>query len=192
MDYDRLMFGSLKPKPIDYIPILDKLYPSNGKAVNIDDIDDFDKALLSHGIIKPEVFEKYQTIKEKEIDNMDIINLYFDRKEAEIHKKFNDKIAEIKKNDEIQLIVDEMTSQINAILENENRSYTQHFDMDIHTQKTQTALEKVNEDKKNELYKLKKEKEEVIALFQLTQDYSERMKILKDYGIISKSGKVNN
>ena len=33
--------------------------------------------------------------------------------------------------------------------------------------------------------------EEKVSWFKLTTDFSERMKILKDYGIISKGGKVN-
>lgn len=127
---------------------------------------------------------------EKEKNNMEILDLYKERKDFEIKNDFlinKDKILE---EDEIQKIFKEMINQVNVILENEG---SKPVDMELpiqykefRTAKTNEKLNKLEADRDRLLDKVYSDYEEVKALLSMTNDYQEQIKILKNYGIIDK------
>lgn len=132
----------------------------------------------------------------KEENNMEILDLYKERKMFKIKNDAligKDKILE---EDEIQKIFKEMINQVNVILENEG---SKPIDMDLPVQYKEFRTAKTNE-KLNELDadtdklkdKLHSDYEEVKAMLSMTNDYQEQIKILKNYGIIDKkTNKLN-
>lgn len=123
--------------------------------------------------------------EEKGDDNMKILDIYKNRMTQKINEEYDKKIEEINEKDEIQQIVKEMEEQINIILENEGRT-----SVDIcctkRTTKTLDAEENLFEEKTNQLRKLNNDIDEIKAMLELTNDYEEQIKILKNYGIIDK------
>lgn len=149
-------------------------------------------------ICKPEIeeFVKYVNNygeERKGSDNMEIINLYYKRKNKEIEEKYNEERKKIIENDEIQKLAKETVEKINKILENEEQEVNYIFGkMEAYTKDTQNKIAQLDLNEAKETTNLYNEKMEVEALLELTEDYSERIQILKNYGIINKDGKVNN
>ena len=136
------------------------------------------------------MYNYYKNIKEEK--EMKILELYKERKENAILEDYNNKRDKILAEDEIQKIIKEMVHQVNSIFENEEREDRLYIDSkDFYQEKTMDKLDELDELKENEVAELDKTIEEIEALFDLTDDYEERMKILKKYGIIDKDGKVN-
>lgn len=132
--------------------------------------------------------------KELKEDNMKILDIYGERKELERDTKLKEEKEKIIAEDEIQKIILEMQLQINTILENdgsEERVDLASPNKNILTIKSQEKIFELEKAHKNERIEASKTLEELKALFELTEDYQERMKILKKYGIIDKDGKVN-
>lgn len=127
---------------------------------------------------------------EKEKKNMEILDLYKERKNFKIQNDFfinKDKILE---EDEIQKIFKEMINQVNVILENEG---SKPVDMELpiqykefRTAKTNEKLNKLEANRDRLLDKVCSDYEEVKALLSMTNDYQEQIKILKNYSIIDK------
>ena len=126
----------------------------------------------------------------KEENNMEILDLYKERKVSKIENDAligKDKILE---EDEIQKIFKEMINQVNVILENEG---SKPIDMDLpvqykefRTAKTNEKLGKLVADTDRLKHKLYSDYEEIKAMLSMTNDYQEQIKILKNYGIIDK------
>ena len=86
-----------------------------------------------------------------------------------------------------------MQDQVNALLEEDNMTDARlKIDRtELITKETREKIEKLEvetDKKKDELHAYL---EEIRALFEMTEDYQERMKILKRYGIIDKNGKLS-
>ena len=144
-------------------------------------------------IINPGGWVSHQenSVKNEE-DNMKILEIYKERKEEAIVKDFEKKKEAILAEDEIQKIINEMVHQVNSIFENEAREDRLYIDSKNFCQeKTMDKLDELDEEKEDEILQLNKTIEEIEALFDLTEDYEERMKILKKYDIIGKDGKVS-
>ena len=125
--------------------------------------------------------EEYNKNNKEDNKIMKILELYKERKEEAV-------LAE----DEMQKIINEMTDQVNALLESENRTDLFYVESEGFTlTKTNEKLDKLNEEKEDEILQLNKTIEEIEAMFEMTEDYEERMKILKKYGIINKDGKLS-
>lgn len=125
-------------------------------------------------------------------ENMKILELYKERKEDAILEDYEKKEEAVLAEDEMQKIINEMTDQVNALLESENRTDFFYVESEGFTlTETNEKLDKLNEEKEDEILQLNKTIEEIEALFDLTEDYEERMKILKKYGIINKDGKLS-
>ena len=127
---------------------------------------------------------------EKEKNNMEILDLYKERKFFKIKNDFLINKDEILEEDEIQKIFKEMINQVNVILENEG---SKPVDMELpiqykefRTAKTNEKLNKLEADRDRLLDKVCSDYEEVKALLSMTNDYQEQIKILKNYGIIDK------
>ena len=133
---------------------------------------------------------------EKEKNNMEILDLYKERKNFKIKNDFLINKDEILEEDEIQKIFKEMINQVNVILENEG---SKPVDMELpiqykefRTAKTNEKLNKLEADRDRLLNKVYSDYEEVKALLSMTNDYQEQIKILKNYSIIDKkTNKLN-
>lgn len=134
--------------------------------------------------------------KVKEEKEMDILDLYKERKNELLMNEFYKNRHEIIEEDEIQKIKNEMINQINIILDNEGsnekfETLVPGLSKIITTKQTEEKLNKIEMELDSEKDKLYNTIQEVKALFELTDDYNERMKILKRYDIINKNGKLN-
>lgn len=138
------------------------------------------------------MYNYYKNIKEDK--TMKILDIYRERKEFEINQNYIKNRNEIIKEDEIQKIIREMELQINTILDIEERLDRVDFSSrneELLTNVSKEKLEKLEAETDKERDKLHDNIEEIKALFELTEDYEERMKILKKYDIINKDGKLS-
>lgn len=149
-------------------------------------------------LVIPTPYEPYPYVElkyEEEKKMGKILNIYYERMEEKIDKEYDEKIIELRNNDEIQQVIKEMNEQINTILENDNKIAEIHpkeinIEYDIYTTKTLDKEKELLEEKQKALKELNNTIEEIDALFNLTDDYNERMKILKNYNIVNKQGKL--
>lgn len=124
-------------------------------------------------------------------NKMKILDLYEERKRKAIEEEYKENVANIKKEDEIQKIIIEMTNQVNTILENEGSDTRYESHPNLYTSKTESKLDELNDKYHEQIEELRSTLDEIRALFELTDDYNERIKILKRYDIINKNGKLN-
>lgn len=137
--------------------------------------------------------KKICTINKKEEKEMKILDLYEERKSFEINNNYNIKRNELLEKDTIQNIINEMQDQVNALLEEDNMTDARLKinRTELITKETREKIEKLEvetDKKKDELYA---SLEEIRALFEMTDDYNEKIKILKNYDILDKKGKLN-
>lgn len=180
--------------------IIQRLNPINGsKEEQLKEIKALEDALWDDSSL--ELIESTSEIKtslidKKEENEMQILDIYKERKNQLLMDEFYKNKKEIMKEDEIQKIQDEMINQINIILDNEGRNekfeiLAPEFHKNMVTKQTEEKLNKIEMELDSEKDKLYNTIQEVKALFELTDDYNERMKILKRYDIINKEGKLN-
>ena len=129
--------------------------------------------------------------KVKEEKEMDILDLYKERKIKALEKELLEAKENVKKEDEIQSIIIEMTNQVNTILENQGQKAKYEFEPNLITLETELKIDELNDKYHKEVENLRLTIEEIKAMFELTDDYNERIKILKDYDILDKKGKLN-
>ena len=123
---------------------------------------------------------------------MNILDLYKERKEKEIEKEYREKRQEIMEQDTIQSIIIEMQDQVNAILESEDlKGRLKVYEENLHTRETEEKLEQLRLDTDKKEQELRSTLDEIRALFEMTGDYNERIKILKNYKILNKDGKLS-
>lgn len=143
-------------------------------------------------LIKKNTAKIDKSLNFKEGDNkMDILDVYKERKRKALDKELLDAKENVKKEDEIQNIILEMTNQVNTILENQGRKIKYEFEPNLITLETEAKLDELEKEHHKQIEELRSTLEEIRALFELTDDYNERMKILKRYGIINKDGKLS-
>lgn len=129
--------------------------------------------------------------KVKEENIMDILDLYEERKLKSIREEYSESEKNVKENDEIQKIIIEMTNQVNTILENQGTEARYTHLPSLYTPETVEKLDELGKKRCETIEKLRSTLEEIRALFEMTDDYHERIKILKDYNILDKKGKLN-
>lgn len=129
--------------------------------------------------------------KVKEEKEMDILEIYKERKIKTLEKEFSEAKKVAIEEDEIQKIIIEMTNQVNTILENEGSDTRYESHPNLYTSKTESKLDELNDKYHEQIEELRSTLEEIRALFELTDDYNERIKILKNYNILDKKGKLN-
>ncbi len=127
----------------------------------------------------------------KEENEMQILDLYKERKVKALDKELLEAKENVKKEDEIQSIILEMTSQVNTILENQGKKIKYEFEPNLITLETEAKLDELEKKYYEEVANLRSTLDEIRALFELTADYNERIKILKNYDILDKKGKLN-
>ena len=122
---------------------------------------------------------------------MQILDLYKERKIKTLEKEYAEAKEIARKDDEIQKIIIEMTNQVNIILENEGLDTRYESHPNLYTSKTEAKLNELNDKYHEQIEELRSTLDEIRALFELTDDYNERIKILKNYDILDKKGKLN-
>lgn len=136
-----------------------------------------------------ELTKQNKTNKEENI--MDILDLYEERKLKSIREEYSESKKNVEENDEIQKIIIEMTNQVNTILENQGTEARYAHLPSLYTPETVEKLDELGKKRCETIEKLRSTLEEIRALFEMTDDYHERIKILKDYNILDKKGKLN-
>lgn len=129
--------------------------------------------------------------KIKEEKEMNILEVYEKRKVKALEKEYAEAKEIARKDDEIQKIIIEMTNQVNTILENEGSDTRYESHPNLYTSKTEAKLNELNDKYHEQIEELRSTLDEIRALFELTDDYNERIKILKNYDILDKKGKLN-
>lgn len=132
-----------------------------------------------------------RNIDREENDMSKILEIYKEKKEKEIRKKFSDEVEAITKADTIQSFMKEMNEQLETLIENE-------FPNDTFIPLTCDYLTKDTENVKRELIKLKNKDledlnnkiKEIEALLELAPGYEEKIKILRDYEIVDKKKNI--
>lgn len=127
----------------------------------------------------------------KEEKEMNILEIYKERKIKTLEKEFSEAKKAAIEEDEIQKIIIEMTNQVNTILENEDSDTRYESHPNLYTSKTEAKLNELNDKYHEQIEELRSTLDEIRALFELTDDYNERIKILKNYDILDKKGKLN-
>lgn len=127
----------------------------------------------------------------KEENEMQILDLYEERKVKALEKEILEAKSKVKEQDEIQSIILEMTNQVNTILENQGRKTIYEFEPNLITLETEAKLDELEKEHHKQIEELRSTLREIRALFELTDDYNERIKILKNYDILDKKGKLN-
>lgn len=155
--------------------VLDDILDAN--KINLDD---FAKTLKS-----------YEVKINKEEKEMQILDLYEKRKVKALEKEILEAKSKVKEQDEIQSIILEMTNQVNTILENQGRKTIYEFEPNLITLETEAKLDELEKEHHKQIEELRSTLDEIRALFELTDDYNERIKILKNYNILDKKGKLN-
>lgn len=132
-------------------------------------------------------------IKEKENDEMKILDLYKEKQVKLIEQKYDKQIEELEKNDELQVYLEQVTDTVKEIL-----NLKKEDDLRIGVATPYIQFTQVTIDRKEEIVKLIKEEklalkekiEEIEALLELAPNYEEKMQILRDYGIIDKKKNI--
>lgn len=139
--------------------------------------------------MEKEILKLNDKVKEKK--EMNILEIYKERKIKTLEKEFSEAKKVAIEEDEIQKIIIEMTNQVNTILENEDSDTRYESHPNLYTSKTEAKLNKLNDKYHEQIEELRSTLDEIRALFELTDDYNERIKILKNYKILNKDGKLN-
>lgn len=152
--------------------------------INIDKADKVDMDWIEKTFLNKKEDKKMSYIK--------LLEIYRERAKEKIDDNYVTEKCKILKEDTIQNIIEEMENQVNAILESEQTKAEFQVRKDyMVTKETQEKLKKLDEDTKLKNEKLSNTIGEIYAMFELTENYEERMKILKKYGIINKDGRLN-
>lgn len=144
--------------------------------------------------VKKDKFKPILDYEEEEKMNFDkILEIYKERIEKQIEKKFDDKYQKLKENDEIQKIYLETENQINVMLDRDEDNRFELPIINIFTEKTQEKMDKLSKEYDADDYELRKILEEVHAQLDAVPnyDYEIGFNILKTYGILDKEGKIN-
>lgn len=120
----------------------------------------------------------------------EILRLYSNEMRDIICKEYDEKIKKAKEEDEINIVLENAKEQIKEIRDaNLGYDYSEPIQLSTNTGLTKETLRIINdleEEKQEKFKKLSKKVELVEALFELTDDYNERIKILKNHKIIDK------
>lgn len=137
-------------------------------------------------------YNYYKELCEKEKNNMKILDIYKERKEKKLREEYENQKEEILNQDTIQSIINEMQDQVNAILEEEDIGFDKLKvnRKDLITEETRKKIQNLDKECHKNEDELRSTLEEIRALFEMTEDYNERLKILKTYKIVDKNGKI--
>ena len=127
---------------------------------------------------------------EKEVNMLKLLEMYEDRKKKEIEEKYDKQIHEIESNDAVQIFIEQAEQTLKGILNTENLKLNLNSDVLEYTQETIDAKNKIVDMIRKEKHELMAKTDEISALLELAPDFEQKMKILRDYGIIDKKKNV--
>lgn len=137
---------------------------------------------------KEENKEENNMNKENEIDK--ILNIYLNKKEIELKEEATKKMEKVLEKDPIKQLIKEMNNQLKIIVENAGEDLDNY--LEIEYDKVLAATDKEKFEVKKTYYKKQEELEnkynEVKALAMLADTYEERIKVLKNNGILDNKG----
>jgi hypothetical protein len=126
-------------------------------------------------------------IKIKENKEMELLNIYFEKKRDLVYKKYEIKAEKIKaKNEEYK----ELTEIMHKYKDNDCVSIYVSSNYPL-GKELDAELKKVFDDKNNELQKLSDLKIEIEAQLELCETYEQKMNMLKTYQIVKDNGVLN-
>ena len=141
---------------------------------------------------KREILGIYENNESEEF-KMEILDIYRNRKLEKISSDHIKKQEEIRKNDIFAKLASEYNSQVKALFKNEfNEEYTLgDISPKVESFETKQKLEKAYIEFINEEEKLGETIQEVKAQLEIAENYETKIKILKNYNILNKEGKIN-
>lgn len=150
-----------------------------------------------------DISKKINDINENKEENSmyanKIIDIYESRKRSKIREKYEDKKKEILKEDIFQNLSKQFKNQVKELYKNEfdeEMPYEISALNNLYSKETEIELKKLDEYLNKELYSLNTLLKEVNAQLGLVlindiNVYDTAIKILKNYGILNKNGKIN-
>lgn len=150
-----------------------------------------------------DISKKINDINENKEENSmyanTIISIYEDRKRNQIKKKYEDEKKEILKEDVFQNLAKQFENQVKELYKNEfDKEMPYEFSVleGLYSKDTEIKLKELDEYLDKELDSLNSLLEEVNAQLNLVfvdnvNAYDITVKILKNYGILNKNGKIN-
>lgn len=142
--------------------------------------------------IKPELrITPSKNKNKKEKKEVEILDLYKDRKRKQIRTKYLEQRKEIIGNDENVKILRDALEKLKDKIEEVKKNCLHFTEADIITKETLEKLTELDKLEENETLELYKEVEEITSLLELAENYEQKIKILKNYDILDKKGKLN-
>ena len=137
---------------------------------------------------------EYYIPNKKENDMKRILEIYKEKQTKLIEQKYDKQLEELENNDKLRVYLNQIEETIRDILE---FGPEEKFEIEV-TSSCYILLTKETINKKEEIIKLiREEKEElntriqeIEALLELAPNYEEKIKILRDYGIIDKKKNI--
>lgn len=145
-------------------------------------------------LIKNEIpiFEPYWN-KQKENNMEKILQLYKEKQTKLIEHKYDKQLEELEENDELRVYLGQATETVKSLLELEDEETVRieiinpYVDLTPKTiQKREEIIKLIREEKAE----LNNKIEEIQALLELAPNYEEKIRILRDYGIIDKKKNI--
>ncbi len=189
-------------KIIPYISDLEKIQAKEDLDIELckccEDIKPFDDKVIlstlreSYKKYEREILGIYENNESEEF-KMEILDIYRNRKLEKISSDHIKKQEEIRKKDIFAKLASEYNSQVKALFKNEfNEEYTLgDISPKVESFETKEKLEKAYIEFITEKEKLEETIQEVKAQLEIAENYETKIKILKNYNILNKEGKIN-
>lgn len=207
INYDNKSYAILaETKRIEpYISDLEKIQTKEDLDIELCKYCEFEKPFDSlgnscEGCRCDEAYENYKREilginenNESEKFKMEILDIYMNRKLEKISIDNIKKQEEIRKNDIFAKLASEYNSQVKALFKNEFNEEYKLGDISpkVESFETKEKLEKVYTEFITEKEKLEETIQEVKAQLEIAENYETKIKILKNYNILNKEGKIN-
>ena len=131
--------------------------------------------------------EDFNKIKEEQ-KMYKILELYESKQRQLIMNEYYKKKEEIKEDDTVTIILEQLKGQLEAIIP--EKMSRLDISNNVYSDETDKLLEDLEKEKDKKLDELYQKLEEIKALLQLSPDYQESLKILRDYEIIDKKKNI--
>lgn len=129
--------------------------------------------------------------KNMEVKDMSkILEIYKNKKVKEIEQKYDVQLKELEENDPVKVYLIQAEETIKEMLNVEDVTLCINSPYSEFTQETIDAKNKIIETIRNEKREIDNKIKEIEALLEIAPGYEEKIKILRDYGIIDKKKNV--
>ena len=142
-----------------------------------------------HTIIGSSTFniEDFEKLIKKENNEMELLNIYFDRKQKEVKEKHREKDIKIKSKDPIYKELNDIAKKYKDV-----RGVVCYTAYDFEfSDEIKNAIVKNDRDCDVQLDANYELKAEIIAQLDVCETYEQKMNILKSYGVIDENGILN-